>query len=38
MRELNADNAANYLKERFNIPADAVTALTGGVSNAVLRV
>lgn len=38
MRELSADNAADYLKERFGIRADQVTELSGGVSNVVLRV
>jgi 5-methylthioribose kinase len=38
MRELTADNAAHYLKERFGIRAALVTALSGGVSNVVLRV
>jgi 5-methylthioribose kinase len=37
MRELSADNAADYLEERFGIRAAGVTALTGGVSNVVLR-
>jgi 5-methylthioribose kinase len=38
MRELTADNAAAYLRDRFGIDAAAVTALSGGVSNLVLRV